>query len=107
MSLKTAKKLVIGICARSNKANGKPMKQILGKLIEFYGESLETLIFSEETIFHDRIEEWPLCDVLISFYSDGFPLYKAVEYALLRKIWCLNDIDKQFDLLNRYTKYNK
>lgn len=94
------KKIIIGICARSKKANGKPMKQILAKLIELYRE-LETIIFSEATIFHQPVEKWPICDVLISFYSDGFPLEKVAKYIKLRPIFCINDIEKQFDLLNR------
>jgi inositol hexakisphosphate/diphosphoinositol-pentakisphosphate kinase len=37
------------------------------------------------------VKNWPLCDVLISFFSTGFPLDKATAYAKLRDVYCVNN----------------
>ena len=48
--------------------------------------------------FQSPIEEWPLCDCLISFHSIGFPLEKAQSYAALRKPYVINNLDMQHDV---------
>jgi hypothetical protein len=44
---------------------------------------------------------WPVVDVLISFFSDGFPLDKAIEYADLRRPVLVNDLRFQAVLWDR------
>lgn len=98
------KQVVVGICAMEKKAQSKPMKEILRRL-EDYFEYIKTLVFEESVILNKPIEEWPLCDCLISFHSKGFPLSKAIEYARLRKPFLVNDLDIQYDIQDRRKVY--
>ncbi|XP_077864914.1 inositol hexakisphosphate and diphosphoinositol-pentakisphosphate kinase 2-like [Saccoglossus kowalevskii] len=97
------KTIIVGICAMSKKSMSKPMKEILLRLERF--EYIVTNIFSEDVILNKAVEDWPLCDCLVSFFSQGFPLQKAVQYAELRKPFVINDLHKQFDLLDRRYVY--
>ena len=47
------------------------------------------------------MENWPRCDVLISFFSTDFPLDKAIAYARLRDVYCINDLIPQALLWDR------
>lgn len=56
-------------------------------------------------ILNDPIEEWPICDCLLAFFSMGFPIKKAIAYSKLRKPFLINDLESQYDLLNRFVHY--
>jgi hypothetical protein len=47
------------------------------------------------------VEEWPECECLLSWYSDGFPLAKAQAYAALRHPFLVNDLHMQARLMFR------
>lgn len=98
------KQVIVGICAMEKKAQSKPMKEILRRLDDYF-EYIKTIIFEESVILNKPIEEWPICDCLISFHSKGFPLSKAIEYARLRKPFLVNDLDIQYDIQDRRKVY--
>ncbi|XGW19256.1 hypothetical protein V3C99_003243 [Haemonchus contortus] len=95
------KKIRIGICAMNRKATSKPMRAIMSKIVDYYKDWLEYFIFPESVIIHEPVDRWPLCDCLISFHSTDFPLHKAIEYVKLRKPYVINDLKRQYDLLDR------
>lgn len=96
------KQVIVGICAMEKKSQSKPMKEILSRLEEF--EYIKVIVFAEEVIMKP-IEEWPMCDCLVSFHSKGFPLDKAIQYAELRKPYVINDLPMQYDIQDRRRVY--
>lgn len=51
------------------------------------------------------VEEWPVCDCLISFHSKGFPLEKAIQYAQLHNPYVINNLHMQYDIQDRRKVY--
>lgn len=74
--------IVLGICAMDVKARSKSMSELIKNLIT--SGQIDIIIFGEDTILNEPVENWPLCNCLIAFYSDGFPLDKAIQYVELR-----------------------
>ena len=52
-------------------------------------------------ILNDPPDTWPVCDALLSFFSAGFPLDKAIAYAKLRNPFVINDLEEQILLQDR------
>ncbi|ORX78854.1 hypothetical protein K493DRAFT_321145 [Basidiobolus meristosporus CBS 931.73] len=94
-----SRKLLIGVCALDNKTRSKPMRNILNRLLAY--EEFDTVIFGDKVILDEDVENWPYCDFLISFFSTGFPLEKAIQYVKLRRPFCVNDLHMQHVLFDR------
>ncbi|XP_076875785.1 inositol hexakisphosphate and diphosphoinositol-pentakisphosphate kinase 2 isoform X13 [Brachyhypopomus gauderio] len=97
------RQIVVGICAMAKKSKSKPMKEILERLCLF--KYITVVTFEEEVILNEPVENWPLCDCLISFHSKGFPLDKAVAYAELRDPFVINDLGLQYSIQDRREVY--
>ena len=65
-------------------------------------EYVRVVIFTDDTILHKPVEQWPYCDALIAFYSKGFPLAKAIKYVTVRQPkMVINDLELQYTLQDR------
>lgn len=85
------------------KAASKPVAEIMRRLAAS-GE-FEVVPFGDATILHAPVADWPVCDVLLAWHSDGFPLAKAQAYANLRRPYLINDVHSQPLLLDRRRVY--
>ncbi|XP_029430179.1 inositol hexakisphosphate and diphosphoinositol-pentakisphosphate kinase 1 isoform X16 [Rhinatrema bivittatum] len=97
------RQIVVGICAMTKKSKSKPMTQILERLCKF--DYITVVIMCEDVILNEPVENWPVCDCLISFHSKGFPLDKAVTYSKLRNPILINDLNMQYYIQDRREVY--
>ncbi|KAG9393542.1 Histidine phosphatase superfamily [Carpediemonas membranifera] len=101
----SSSQVLLGICVLEKKARSKPMREIV-KRITSHGD-IKVVYFPNDLILHQPIENWPVVDVLISFYSDGFPLKKAISYVDTVHPFCINDLRLQQALQDRREVYSR
>lgn len=53
----------------AKKSQSKPMNEILERLSLF--KYITVVIFEEDVVLNEPVEDWPSCDCLISFHSKG------------------------------------
>ena len=98
-----SQRVKLGICAMDKKARSKPMGEILGRLDQ---KLFDIVYFGDDMILNKPIEEWPIVDVLIAFYSGGYPLDKAEAYVARFEPFVLNDLGMQHILKDRRCVYD-
>ena len=72
----------LGIMCVEKKLASRPMKEILSHLGKT--QEIRILKFNDKMLFEEPIENWHKVDVLIGFYSNGFPLAKAPTPVMQR-----------------------
>ena len=87
----------VGVCARDKKTKAKPMQEILRRFPE---DQFECIIFGDDCVDNKPVEDWPIVDCLIAFYSSDFPLEKAQQYVALRNPWTCNDLQVRISSLS-------
>ena len=92
----------IGVAAMEKKARSKPMNQIMSR---FDPNIFEFVIFGDETLLEKDIEEWPVVDYLMAWFSTGYPMKKVEAYVNLREPFLINDVAMQHNLLDRRKVY--
>ena len=98
--MKTSTRIhTLGICAMSKKVKTKHMQKIIKNLKKF--DEFKLINFSEDLIFNKEIENWPIVDSMIVFFSTGFPFNKVLDYIKLRKPFLVNDFESQKILWDR------
>ena len=83
----------LGICAMKKKIHSPHMQQILNFIKEF--NDFDLIEFQEEMILNEKIENWPIVESMIVFYSTGFPYSKVLTYINLHKPFMPNDFEIQ------------
>ncbi|XP_032966187.1 inositol hexakisphosphate and diphosphoinositol-pentakisphosphate kinase 2 isoform X8 [Rhinolophus ferrumequinum] len=73
------RQIVVGICSMAKKSKSKPMKEILERISLF--KYITVVVFEEDVILNEPVENWPLCDCLISFHSKECSLIEGEDHV--------------------------
>ena len=103
---KSTQKISIGICAMAKKTQSRSMLSIITRFESL--RNFKVIVFEENMILNEPVENWPYCQAFLSWFSKGFPLEKAGEYVLKQKpTFVINDIDTQYINQDRVAVYEK
>ena len=73
------------------------MNRILTNLMET--GCVKIVVFHESLILHKPIEEWPVVEAALAFFSTGYPLEKVEAYVALHKPVLINDLSIQVTMI--------
>jgi hypothetical protein len=85
------------------KLKSKPMQSIIQNLASY--NEFKITQFNEDLILNAPIDQWPRVDVLVSFYSSGFPMEKGLKFVNTYKPIQINDLEAQKALWDRRKIY--
>eukprot|EP01084_Bolivina_argentea_P087323 157715_1 len=94
----------LGICCMDKKFNSPRAKNVISR-IQAYGD-IDIIPFGDAIILHKPIHEWPRCDVLIAYFSKGYPTEKVITYCDKYKPCLINNLKSQILLRNRLSIKN-
>lgn len=97
------KTVTLGLCAMRKKLESEPMVALLDLIKE--DPYIKFVPFAEEMIIEAPVDEWPVVDAFLCFYSSKFPLEKAEKYVKLRKPFEVNKVSRQRMLWDRTKIY--
>eukprot|EP01084_Bolivina_argentea_P236363 397446_1 len=89
----TVHKIRLGFCSMDKKFKSDRSKNVISR-IQAYGD-IEIVYFGDALIHHRPIEEWPRCDVLIAYFSKGYPTAKVLTYVDKYKPCLINGLKQQ------------
>jgi inositol hexakisphosphate/diphosphoinositol-pentakisphosphate kinase len=75
--LSSGRSIRLGVCVMQKKQ--VKLARLLAELRQ--GGDLEIVLFPQDQILEAPVAQWPVVDVLIVFYSRGFPLDKVRIHA--------------------------
>jgi len=93
----------LGVCCMRSKVHAPPMQAILLRLGR--SKDFEIIIFEEDTILRKPIEEWPVVECFLAFFSTGFPLEKCIAYTKLVNPTVINEVEAQTVFRSRVAVY--
>jgi len=95
--------ITVGVCVMRKKC--EKLRPLLAEMTS--GGDMTVVVFEQQSILEDAVSDWPVVDVLVAFYSKGFPLAKVGEYVRLREPFCFNAIGPMSELLDRRAIYSR
>eukprot|EP00050_Salpingoeca_kvevrii_P014971 m.42343 g.42343 ORF g.42343 m.42343 type:complete len:979 (-) comp6090_c0_seq1:161-3097(-) len=91
--------------AMPRKISASAMRHIISTFGEF--PELKVDVMDEDALLRQDVSEWPPCDCLVAFDSDGFPILKMSQYVAKHRPLCINDIEMQRNMRSRTFVYNR
>ncbi len=79
------------------KARSMPMTEMLDRLTSFTVEGRQeftVVYFGNDTLLNKPVEEWPLCEAMIGFFSSGVPPPSSPHTTPARSFFALLQVSR-------------